>query len=211
MIEPNDPRLRLCIVTDDLREGTGDLVERVLAAERGGATLVLLRLKHADAHLLVEAGRALVSALRIPVVVSERLDVALSCGAAGVHLGAGSMPVVAVRSQAPAGFLIGVSVSDASELEQTTLADFVTMGPVYAPRGVGLGLSGFTALVAACGRPVLAIGGIDAASVPFVRAAGASGVAVIRSVLAAPDPESAVAALCAAWLMNQDGTTPDHE
>jgi len=199
MIEPNDPRLRLCIVTDDLREGTGDLVRRVLAAERGGATMVLLRLKHADAHLLVEAGRALVSALRIPVVVSERFDVALSCGAAGVHLASGSMPVVAVRTQAPAAFMIGMSVSEASELEQCSLADYVTIGPLCAPGGVGLGLPAFTELVAACGRPVMAIGGIDAALAPALRAAGASGVAVVGAVLGAPDPEVAAAALFAAF------------
>jgi len=200
MIEPNDPRLRLCIVTDDLREGTGDLVQRVLAAECGGATMVLLRLKHADAHLLVEAGRALVLALGIPVVVSERLDVALSCGAAGVHLATGSMPVVAVRSQVPRGFLIGASVSEASELEQASLADYVTIGPVYGSGDASLGLAAFTGLVAACFRPVIAIGGIDAASAPALRAAGASGVAVIGAVLGAPDPEVAAATLCAAFI-----------
>jgi len=200
MIEPNDPRLRLCVVTDDLREGTGDLVQRVLAAERGGATMVLLRLKHADPRLLMEAGRALVSALSIPVVVSERFDVALSCGAAGVHLTHGSIPVVAVRSQAPEGFVIGVSVTDASELEPASLADYLMIGPVYGAGGVGLGLPAFTALVAACRRPVLAIGGIDAASVPAVRAAGAAGVAVIGAVLGAPDPEFAAAELFRAFV-----------
>jgi len=199
MSELNDPRLRLCVVTDDLRDGPSGLVHRALAAERGGATMVLLRLKHAHALELVEAGRALVSALRIPMVVSDRLDVALSCGAAGVHLGAGSMPVVALRSHVPVGFLIGASVSDAADLEQAALADYITIGPVLAAGNAGMGLAAFTALAASCARPVLAIGGVDAASVPALRAAGASGIAVIGAVLGAPDPEAAAASLAAAF------------
>jgi len=200
MSELNDPRLRLCVVTDDLRDGPSGLVHRALAAERGGATMVLLRLKHAHALELVEAGRALVSALRIPMVVSDRLDVALSCGAAGVHLGAGSMPVVALRSHVPVGFLIGASVSDAADLEQAALADYITIGPVLAAGNAGMGLAAFTALAASCARPVLAIGGVDAASVPALRAAGASGIAVIGAVLGAPDPEVAAASLAAAFV-----------
>ena len=97
MLSPDDARLRLCAITDDLRDGVTGLVERAVAAERGGATMVLLRLKHVDARELLSAGRALVEALSIPVVVSERLDVALACGAAGVHLQAESMPIVGVQ------------------------------------------------------------------------------------------------------------------
>jgi len=199
MIEHDDPRLRLCAITDDLRDGIAGLVVRALSAERGGTTMLLLRLKHVDARLLVEAGRALVSVLAIPVVVSERLDVALSCGAAGVHLSPRSMPVVALRAHVPDGFLIGVSVSGISDLEHASFADFVTIGPVQNARNGSLGLEAFTSLASACARPALAIGGIDVATVSAVRAAGASGIAVIQAVLGAPDPEAAAAALSAAF------------
>ena len=73
MIDIHDPRLQLCAITDDLRDGVAGLVARAVAAERGGATMVQLRLKHADARTQVEVGRALVSALAIPVIVNERL------------------------------------------------------------------------------------------------------------------------------------------
>jgi thiamine-phosphate pyrophosphorylase len=195
MIEHDDPRLRLCVVTDDLRDAVTGLVDRVRAAERGGASMVLLRLKHADARTLVEAGRALVAAVGIPVVVSERLDVALACGAAGVHLSRGSMPVVAIRSQLPAGMLVASSVSSDDDLAAAREADFVTIGPVF---GVGpgvLGVDGFRRLAAAAGRPAIAIGGIDAERAMLVRQAGASGVAVIGQVMASADPAIAAAAL----------------
>lgn len=200
MIERDDPRLRLCVVTDDLRDGTAGLVDRVRAAERGGATLVLLRLKHADARVLEEVGRALVSALQIPVVVSERLDVALSCGAAGVQLSSRSMPVMALRRHVPDGFMIGVSVFDIGDLDQVSLADFVTIGPVQGASDASLGLESFSRLAAATTRPVLAIGGIDVASVPSMLAAGASGITVIQAVLGAPDPATAAAAFIAAFV-----------
>ncbi len=191
MMEPHDPRLRLCIVTDDLRDGHAGLVSRALAAERGGATLLLLRLKHADASTLVEVGRALVSALTLPVIVSERLDVALACGAAGVHLTATSMPVVAIRPQVDASFLIGASVSTAADLDSAALADYVTIGPVFGAGDASLGVEGFRRLALACGRPVVAIGGMTPTAVGAIYSAGASGVAVIRDVFGTADPESA--------------------
>jgi thiamine-phosphate pyrophosphorylase len=199
MIEHDDPRLRLCVVTDDLRDGVLGLVDRVRAAERGGASMVLLRLKHADARTLVEAGRSLVAAVGIPVLVSDRLDVALACGAAGVHLSVGSMPVVAVRSQLPASMLVGASVSVDRDVAFAREADFVTIGPVHGAGASSLGLGGLSRLTAACGRPALAIGGMDASQVPLVRAAGVSGVAVIGGVLAATDPALAAAALVRAF------------
>ena len=196
-MDVTDPRLRLVAITDDLRDGVDGLVTRALSAERGGATMLLLRLKHADAHALVEVGRALVAALRIPVVVSERLDVALAIGAAGVHLNASSMPVIAVRTQVAAGFLIGGSISEAGDLERAASADYVTVGPVFGAGVMSLGVEGFRRLALASGRPAIAVGGIDAESAMLARAAGATGVAVIRFVLGAADPAAAATALLA--------------
>lgn len=157
--------------------------------------MLLLRLKHADAHTLVEVGRALVSALRIPVIVSERLDVAMACGASGVHLTSRSMPVVALRPHVPEGFLIGGSVSTADDLEAAQAADYVTIGPVFGVAEKSLGLDGFRRLAAASGRPAIAIGGMDATTAAESRAAGAAGVAAIRAILGDPDPAAAAAEL----------------
>lgn len=195
MIEHDDPRLHLCAVTDDLRDGPTGLVSRCASAERGGASMVLLRLKHADARTLVEVGRLLVTTLAIPVIVSERLDVALACGAAGVHLTSGSMPVVALRAQVGAGFLIGGSISTAADLAAAQAADYVTIGPVFGAAEVSLGLDGFRRLATAAGRPAIAIGGIDATTAASARTGGASGVAAIRAILGVDDPAVAAAAL----------------
>ncbi len=191
MMEHHDPRLRLCVVTDDLRDGSAGLVTRARAAERGGATMLLLHLKHVDASALVEVGRALVTSVTLPVIVSERLDVALACGAAGVHLTSASMPIAAVRPQVPTAFLLGGSVSSDADLPSVAQADYVTIGPVFGVAGAALGVEGFRRLALACGRPVVGIGGLSATSVGDVCRAGASGVAVIREVLGATDPESA--------------------
>ncbi len=192
-------RLRLCVITDDLRDGRDGLVARTQAAERGGASMVLLRLKHADAASMVEVGKALVQAMQVPVLVHERLDVALACGAAGVHLSAASMPVIAVRPQVPATFLIGIAISDDADVGHAAGADFVTIGPVFggAP-DKSLGVEGMRRLQKACAIPAIAIGGIDATSAAVVLAAGASGVAVIRAVLGTDDPEAEAANLVAA-------------
>ena len=195
MIDHGDPRLHLCAVTDDLRDGLSGLASRCAAAERGGATMVLLRLKHAEARTLVEVGRLLVTTLTIPVIVSERLDVALACGAAGVHLTTRSMPVIALRPHVGVGFLIGGSVSAADDLEAAQAADYVTIGPVFGAAYASLGLDGFRRLAAAAGRPSIAIGGIDATTAAEARAAGAAGVAAIRAILGVDDPAAAATAL----------------
>lgn len=195
MIDTDDARLRLIAITDDLRDGAEGLVVRARAAERGGASMVLLRLKHVDAHTLVEVGRALVSALAIPLLVSERLDVALACGASGVHLTSVSMPVIAIRAQVDAAFLIGGSVSAHGDVEHARTADFVTIGPVFGAGALSLGVDGFRRLASECGRPAVAIGGIDATTAGSLRAAGASGVAAIRAIFAADDPTAAATQL----------------
>jgi thiamine-phosphate pyrophosphorylase len=197
MIPNDDPRLRLVAITDDLRDGVDGLVSRARSAENGGVTMLLLRLKHADAHVLVEVGRALIAALQIPLVVNERLDVALAIGASGVHLNTGSMPVIAIRQHVTAGFLIGGSISDAADLGSTVLADYVTIGPVFGAGATSLGAEGFRRLALASGRPAIAVGGIDAETARSVRAAGAAGVAVIRSVFGSADPAAAATALLA--------------
>ncbi|MDZ7631334.1 MAG: thiamine phosphate synthase [Gemmatimonadaceae bacterium] len=198
MMEHSDPRLRLMAITDDLRDGTAGLVSRAIAAERGGATMVMLRLKHVDARVLVEVGSALVASLAIPVIVHERLDVALACRAAGVHLGASSMPVAAIRPHVAADFLIGGSVSSAVDVGGVLASDYVTVGPVFGAGEASVGLDGLRRLAASCGRPVLAIGGVDTAAALSVLAAGARGIAVIRAVLGAADPAAAAGALVGA-------------
>ncbi|HSE51790.1 MAG TPA: thiamine phosphate synthase, partial [Gemmatimonadales bacterium] len=99
--------LRLMLVSDDRLVPAEALVEACRAAVRGGVTSVQLRLKRLGPRQLVTLARELVAALPVPVLVNDRLDVALAAGAAGVHLGPDDLPVALARRVAPPGFLIG--------------------------------------------------------------------------------------------------------
>src|SRR6266508_1079129 len=99
--------VRLMLVTDDRLVAGRDVIALARAAEAGGATSMQLRLKDAAPRSQAELARALVAALRIPVLVNDRPDIALAAGAAGVHLGADDVPVALARAIAPAGFVIG--------------------------------------------------------------------------------------------------------
>lgn len=188
--------LRLIAITDDVRDGVDGLVARAAAAVRGGATMVQLRLKYATGQELLAAARALVMALPVPVIVNDRADVALAAGAAGVHLGVDDLPVAAVRAMAPPGFLVGASFGGVGELPHARDADYVGIGPVYgtaskADAGEAIGVEGFAGLRRLVAAPAVAIGGVDEHNAAALREAGASGVAVIRAVLGAAEPELA--------------------
>ena len=124
--------LRLVAITDDLRDGADGLRARAERAVNGGATMIQLRLKDADARTLVEVAKALVRALpRVPVIVNDRLDVALVAGAAGVHVGPDDLPAAAVRRLVPEGFVVGASVGSDAEIVLARGADYVGIGPLY--------------------------------------------------------------------------------
>jgi thiamine-phosphate pyrophosphorylase len=191
---------RLIAITDDLRDGRDGLVARAAAAARGGATMVQLRLKHTDARTMAEIGRALVVALPVPVIINDRLDVALVCGAAGVHVGADDLPVAIVRALAPPGFMIGASVGSADEAAHVVGADYAGVGPVFGSTskldaGEAIGLTGLRRLAALAGLPAVAIGGITADTVPSLVGGGVVGIAVIGAIFGGPDPEAAARSL----------------
>ncbi len=192
--------LRLVVITDDTRDGMAGLIARAAASVRGGATMVQVRLKYADARTLTEVTRALVAAVPVPVVVNDRADVAIAAGAAGVHVGPADVPVAAIRALAPSGFLIGASLGRDDEAENARAADYVGIGPVFATgskadAGVAIGTTEFARLLAVGGRPAVGIGGITADTAASVVAAGGVGVAVIAAVMRATSPEDAARAL----------------
>ena len=189
--------VRLMLVTDDRLVEGRDLIALALAAERGGATSLQLRLKLASPREQVDRARALVAALRIPVLVNDRPDIALAAGAAGVHLGPDDLPVALARRIAPPGFIIGASVGAAAEADAAAQADYWGIGPwrttgTKADAGAALGAEGFRRLSAlAAGRPCIAIGAVRPEDVPLVLAAGGSGVGVVSGVLGEEDVERA--------------------
>jgi thiamine-phosphate pyrophosphorylase len=194
------PPYRLIAITDDLRDGLEGLASRAAAAVRGGATMVQIRLKHTEARVLADVTRALVTRLPVPVIVNDRADIALACGAAGVHVGPDDVPAAAIRHIAPPGFLIGVSVGSDAEVPNAAGGDYTGIGPIYGSTskldaGAAIGLLGFAHLAVAAGLPAVAIGGITSATAGDVMATGASGVAVIAAIFGASDPEATARSL----------------
>jgi thiamine-phosphate pyrophosphorylase len=195
--------LRLIAITDNLRDGIEGLVARAAGAVRGGATMVQVRLKDADARTAVAVARRLAQELPVPVTVNDRADIAIAAGAAGVHVGADDLPVDVIRAMSPPGFIIGASYGSDEELDGTRGADYVGIGPVFATgtkrdAGTAIGPEGFARLRARTGLPAVGIGGIDERNARVVVDAGATGIAVVSSILGATDPERAARALVAA-------------
>ena len=181
-----------------------DPVDACRRAVRGGATAVQVRLKQAPPGEILALARALVGALAVPVLVNDRVDLALVAGAAGAHLGHDDVPLAALRPRVPPGFLLGISVGSSAEAARVRSwpADYWSVGPCFATAhkpdaGPPLGTEGFAALarLAPRGTPVIAIGGITTANAGAVVRAGAVGVAVVGAIWETSDPEAAARAL----------------
>src|SRR5437667_8017011 len=221
VVAPRSPRrillmaladqLRLMVITDAaLLKGRSvvDACRRAVAGE-AGATMVQVRMKDAPPREVLALARALVGALAVPVIVNDRVDVALAAGAAGAHLGQDDPPLDRLRPHVPPGFVLGLSVGSPAEAERGRAwpADSWSVGACFATAnkpdaGAPLGAEGFRRLaqLAPAGTPVIGIGGVTVANAAAVARAGAAGVAVIGAVWGggATDPGAAARALRAA-------------
>jgi thiamine-phosphate pyrophosphorylase len=186
-------------------EGTAARV--VAPAIDGGVDMVQLRDKGAgDDELLAAATelRELCRARGALFFVNDRPDLALACGADGVHLGQDDAPVERVRAEVGERLLIGLSTHSPDQIAaaERSSADYYAVGPVHATPtkpgrpAVGLELVRHAAAVAT--KPWFAIGGIDPVNVAEVAGAGAARVVVVRAIRDAADPEAAARALRAA-------------
>jgi thiamine-phosphate pyrophosphorylase len=163
----------------------------------GGADAIQLRDKSCSSRELIRIGRVIREITRRSAtlfIVNDRLDVALACGADGVHLGQGDMHTDVARQIAPPGFIIGVSVSTVDEafLAEEEGADYVALSPTFSTgskqdAGPGHGLSMLREIHRKVCVPVIAIGGINRENIPEVIDAGADGVAVLSAVVGAVD------------------------
>lgn len=193
------------LITD--RRLATQLAARAEAALRGlppGTVALHLREKDLGGRALLLLARALGEVCRATgqrFVVNDRLDVALACGADGVHLPSAGVPPADARRLLGPGALVGVSCHSEAEVRRAREggASYATFGPVHdtpSKRAFGAPV-GLEALRAAArlGLPLIALGGIDARRAPEARAAGAHGVAAIRAWLEGPDPAAAVRAL----------------
>ncbi|MFG1419433.1 thiamine phosphate synthase [Xanthobacter sp. V0B-10] len=200
--------LSLYLVTDPRLTAARGLAATVAAAVKGGATLVQLRDPHAHGRALVEQARALkalLAPLGIPLIVNDRVDVAVAAEADGVHLGQDDMAPGDARALLGPGRILGLSVGSPAEYAGSDLSgvDYLGVGPVKATgtkanAGAAIGPAGIAAVRALTRLPLVGIGGVDAVIAPDVIRAGADGVAVISAICAADDPEAAAKHLRAA-------------
>jgi thiamine-phosphate diphosphorylase len=196
--------LIICLVTDRRRLAGADasaedarrcLVAQARYAVDAGIDIVHIRERDLEAAALAALVSEILAATRgsaTRVVVNDRLDVALACGAHGVHLRGDSISPAAARRLAPAGLLIGRSVHAVDDIAQADGADYVIAGTVFASASKPdastlLGVDGLRAIVRAAPVPVLAIGGVTAERITSIADAGAAGIAAIGLFFDEPD------------------------
>jgi thiamine-phosphate pyrophosphorylase len=199
----------LVLVTDPVLCGARELAPVVAAALRGGATVVQLRDKQASTRQLVADAlrlRELCHAAGAPLLVNDRVDVALAAAADGVHLGQQDMSLTDARRLLGPEAIIGVSVRtlDEARAAEQGGASYLAANGVWATAtktdfGQPLGLEELAQLVAGSVLPLVAIGGIYAGNAGQVRRVGAAGIAVVSAVMTAADPEAACRELRAAF------------
>ncbi len=205
----------LYLVADAEYAAGRDLASLVEAAVEGGVTIVQLRAKHLRSGAFVELAFEVARRLKakgIPLLVNDRADVALACGASGVHLGQEDMPVPLARRLLGPGATIGISVNTPDEARRAEEegADYVGAGPAYptATKETGLaalGPAGIGIIKRAIRIPVVAIGGIGTGNAAEIASAGADGIAVISAILGAPDARLAAEELKKAYIKYQAG------
>jgi thiamine-phosphate pyrophosphorylase len=180
--------------------GVEEVVRRAIA---GGVSLVQLRDPHAKTGVFVEQARRLLALLRpahVPLIINDRVDVALAVSADGVHVGQLDMAVADVRKLVGSELIVGLSISSLAELERSEAAlssvDYLGVGPIFATQtkldaAPPIGEDGLCAIVARTQLPIVAIGGVTRDNAPKVIRAGARGVAVVSEICSAPDPAQA--------------------
>lgn len=189
------------VITDRRAAGDRSLPQVIEAAMAGGATMVQLRDKGTTTRELMALGRALhklTRKARVPLIVNDRLDIALALDAEGVHVGQGDMPAPMARRLLGPERILGVSAGTVEEARRAERdgATYLGVGDVYgtpskADAGAPIGIEGLREIAEAVSIPVVGIGGITAENAAAVIAAGAAGVAVISAVVAAQGPRAA--------------------
>ena len=195
----------LYLITDRILSRGRSTVDVVRAALAGGVDVVQLRDKEAEAAAIVDEGlrvHELTARYQAPLIINDRVDVALAIEAEGAHVGQTDLPAGMARKLLPAPALLGVSTSsaDMARRAQQQQADYIGFGPVYptttketaaSPRGI----ERMHDTLEKINIPLVALGGISDRNISEVVAAGADHVAVCSAIVSAENIERAAAAL----------------
>ncbi len=197
----NREQLRLYLVTDRKIAGDRDLQDIVKEAVAGGVTMVQLREKSIstrDFILLAQRLKAILSPLGVPLVINDRVDVALASDADGVHIGQSDMPYSKARELLGKEKIIGLSVENLQQVAEAEAldVDYIGVSPVFATptktdTATPFGLEGLRKAASISSHPIVGIGGINASNAAGVMVSGADGIAVVSAIAGAESPRKA--------------------
>lgn len=189
------------LVTDRGLCGSRELEDVIMQALQGGVAAVQLREKDLSTRSFVEEARrikALMVPFNVPLIINDRIDVALAAGADGVHIGQEDMPYRMARNLMGKQAIIGLSVETWDDVEQAQQldVDYLGVSPIFqTPTKTDTkgdwGLEGLARIKRYSRHPLVAIGGINASNAADVIRAGADGIAVVSAICSAPDPLNA--------------------
>ncbi|MDR3672606.1 MAG: thiamine phosphate synthase [Holophaga sp.] len=191
----------LYLVTDRGLCGGRALEDVVAQAVQGGVACVQLREKDISTRAFLDLAlslKALLAPLKVPLLINDRLDVALAAGADGVHVGQGDMPANLARRFLGPQAIIGLSVETWEDVEQAQDldVDYLGVSPVFptptkTDTKAAWGMAGIQRIRAFSRHPLVAIGGLDAGNAAQAVRAGADGIAVVSALCASPNPRAA--------------------
>lgn len=196
---------KLHVLTDTVFQSRFSHQELARMAIRGGADTIQYRQKNGSTREMIHIAaqmKRVCSDQGVPLIVNDRVDVAIAAKADGVHLGQDDFPIPLARELLGQEMMIGASASNMEEVEQCLLegADYVGFGPIYPTTskddaGSVKGIDSLVQVVKAVPVPIIAIGGIGLDNLLEVLLTGVHGIAVISSVCCQEDPEQATKAL----------------
>ena len=199
----------LYVCTDRCLMSSPTIEESVEKAIKGGAGVIQLREKDASGRSflqIAESVHAITRRYGIPLIINDRVDIALAVGAEGVHLGQDDIPARAARRIIGPDMILGVSASSLEEARQAERdgADYLGVGamnPTMTKSDADtVTVDELKAIRAAVSIPIVIIGGINFSTIGHYKGIGVDGIAVVSAVVAADDPERAARELRAAWL-----------
>lgn len=193
--------LKLYLVTDRGLAGERAIEDIVKEAVEGGVTMVQLREKDIATRDFIALALRLKDVLKpygVPLIINDRVDVALASDAEGVHIGQSDMPYAMARKLLGPSKIIGLSVENFGQIEEANLldVDYIGVSPVFATptktdTAEPFGLDGLRKAVRMSAHPTVAIGGMNERTAADVMACGTDGIAVVSAIVCAPDPAEA--------------------
>lgn len=198
---------RIYFITDSTPYTEQEFLDRVRSALRGGVSLIQLREKERSTREYIDLAHkvgALAQEFGVPLIIDDRIDVALASGVQGVHLGQSDMPIKTARKILGDDFIIGATAKTVEQaleaFEQG--ADYLGVGAIYpTTTKVKTVLTSTEMLDKICKAvpiPVNAIGGLNKDNIDVLKGIGISGICAVSAIMKADDPENAVKELSAA-------------